>query len=112
MRDEDDCEEWNPLASSNGSCPFKHDLIDTLYGVPPMPIEQLPRECMCGRAFTYADEVQFVTFTKVDIPPEFVSVKFDLNMTTVVHVVEYETVELNLDMVVCPDEVCGKFQET
>lgn len=43
-------------------CPFIHKDIDMLYGVPFMPIEELPKVCTCGESLTYADEVAFVSF--------------------------------------------------
>ena len=44
-------------------CDFIHENIDQLYGVPEMPIEELPTVCsVCGRPFTYADEVAFISF--------------------------------------------------
>ena len=42
------------------TCPFLHENIDTLYGVPAMPVERLPKVCTCGAPLTYADEVCFV----------------------------------------------------
>ena len=49
-------------------CSFYHDNIETLYGVKPMPVEDLPTVCTCGRPLTYADEVLFVSFpvAKID----------------------------------------------
>jgi hypothetical protein len=42
------------------ACPFEHENISMLFGVPFMPIEQLPKICTCGCPLTYADEVAFV----------------------------------------------------
>ena len=42
------------------SCPFVHDNIEFLYGVPPMRRDQLPKKCTCGAELTYADVVCFV----------------------------------------------------
>jgi hypothetical protein len=44
-------------------CDFFHDNIEELYGVPVMPIEELPTVCTCGATLTYADDVLFVTFS-------------------------------------------------
>ena len=41
-------------------CPWKHEDIDTLYGVSPCPVEDLPTECSCGKRLSYAAEVCFV----------------------------------------------------
>jgi len=41
------------------NCPFKHDNIDRLFGVPVMPVEELPKVCTCGAPLTYADTVMF-----------------------------------------------------
>jgi hypothetical protein len=40
-------------------CPFVHDNISILVGVPEMPISQLPKVCSCGRPLTYAPTVFF-----------------------------------------------------
>ena len=42
-------------------CPFIHDDIGVLYGVPVMPIEELPKTCTCGRPLVYRDTVVFVS---------------------------------------------------
>jgi hypothetical protein len=42
-------------------CPFIHENIGILYGVEPMPIDQLPTTCGCGAPLTYTDMVVFVT---------------------------------------------------
>lgn len=52
----------------NGCC-FRHDNIDTLYGVTPMPHEKLPRVCSCGELITYADEVVFIPFPTMESIP-------------------------------------------
>lgn len=44
-----------------GGCPFIHDDISVLYGVPTMPREELPKICTCGKSLTYADIVWFVS---------------------------------------------------
>ena len=36
---------WHMTELRGGTCPFKHVGIDVLYGVPVMPIEQLPTVC-------------------------------------------------------------------
>lgn len=59
--------------SSDGSCDFLHDDIDTLYGVPPTPIEKLPKTCSCGKTLTYAREVAFISFTKTGSSKEVVT---------------------------------------
>lgn len=41
-------------------CPYIHDDIDTLFGVTPCPIEELPTICVCGQPLTYAEEVMFI----------------------------------------------------
>jgi len=55
-------------------CPFKHDNIDTLYGVIPIPIEGLPQVCTCGAPLTYADDVAFVNQVTPEVPPDEVVV--------------------------------------
>lgn len=57
-------------------CPFIHDDIDTLYGVTPTAVEDLPTVCTCGHALTYADEVAFVEFVEGQ---ELEGVVFDTN---------------------------------
>ena len=47
-------------------CPFEHDNIDVLYGVTEMPVEQLPKFCVCGAPLTYADEVIFISFPEIE----------------------------------------------
>ena len=47
---------------TNGGCPFIHDDISMLYGVPLMPREELPRVCLCGAPLTYASLIIFVQF--------------------------------------------------
>jgi len=47
-------------------CPYPH-YIDTLYGVTPTPIEDLPKTCMgCGAPIEYADEVCFVSTLSIE----------------------------------------------
>lgn len=41
-------------------CPFQHDNIDRLFGVPPMEIKDLPQTCFCGKKITYAETVVFL----------------------------------------------------
>jgi hypothetical protein len=41
-------------------CPFKHDGIDRLSGVPVCPTSELPQVCTCGATLTYAPVVTFV----------------------------------------------------
>ena len=45
----------------NDGCPFIHDDIEILYGVPPMPIEELPKVCTCGKPLTYRNTVIFIS---------------------------------------------------
>ena len=45
----------------NSGCPFIHDDIEVLYGVPVMPIEELPKICTCGKPITYRNTVIFVS---------------------------------------------------
>ena len=52
----------------NGCC-FIHSNIDTLYGVQPKPIEDLPTVCACGEELTYADEVVFIPFPTMESIP-------------------------------------------
>ena len=42
------------------NCFWKHDNLDTLYGVTPQPIDRLPQVCVCGAEVTYADKVAFL----------------------------------------------------
>lgn len=42
-------------------CPFYHEDIEVLHGVPPCPVEVLPKVCTCGAPLTYADNVMFVS---------------------------------------------------
>ena len=61
--------------SFGGDCPFIHDDIDVLYGVPVTPIEELPKTCTCGEPFTYADEVCFVAVGEVTYDPPNIKVE-------------------------------------
>lgn len=65
------------LYDIGGKCAFRHDDIDTLYGVPPMPIADLPKTCGCGRALTYAAEVVFVNRIEVPMPNPCVEIDID-----------------------------------
>lgn len=49
-------------------CPFRHDNIEVLYGVPYMPIEKLPKVCTCGKPLTYVDVVMFVSYPTFVFP--------------------------------------------
>ena len=44
-------------------CNFVHEGIDRLFGVKPMPVEDLPQICTCGAALTYAPMVAFIERT-------------------------------------------------
>lgn len=57
-----------------GYCLFPHENISILFGVPEMPIEDLPKVCTCGAPLTYADEVAFVEVPP-GLPEEFVQGK-------------------------------------
>jgi hypothetical protein len=98
----------DPYKNADGSCAMIHENINTLYHVPPMPIEDLPRTCACGRALTYAEDVVFVNVLQPEIPPEFVAVNFNVETKVLVHAREYEDIELNTAMVVCPEEVTAR----
>jgi hypothetical protein len=41
-------------------CFHIHENIDTLYGVEPVPVEDLPTVCCCGQGLSYAATVGFV----------------------------------------------------
>lgn len=56
------------------TCPFIHDNIDTLYGVPVMAIEDLPTVCTCGATLTYEDEVAFVEVGQIKSVPGLIEV--------------------------------------
>lgn len=63
----DCCEHEERRAQEQGrlleramTCPFIHENVDTLYGVPVMPVENLPRVCTCGAKITYAATVAFI----------------------------------------------------
>jgi len=45
------------------SCPYIHSDIRILYGVPVMPIEELPKICVCGSALTYSKDLVFAEFS-------------------------------------------------
>ena len=66
-----------------GGCPFIHDDIGVLYGVPVMPIEELPKICTCGKPLTYRHTVVFVSqpdascVISEDVMIEHVVIEFD-----------------------------------
>ena len=88
-------EDWkedlviNPLTDEKGKCLFIHDNIDTLYHVPPTPIEDLPKVCTCGAKLTYAPDVLFVNVkgnevvgegtVVVQTPIPFIHIDLDLS---------------------------------
>lgn len=58
------------MTKATDQCPFKHDDINTLFHVQPMPVEDLPTVCTCGEPLTYADEVAFVNEVKNPMPDQ------------------------------------------
>lgn len=71
-------------------CDLRHYDIDTLYGVAPQPIEQLPARCICGAGLTYAEEVAFVA-----VPEMSIVFEDDDESTLTSEPVEIETVLLS-----------------
>jgi len=47
------------IEPTGDGCPFLHTDVAELFGVPEMPIENLPTVCTCGTAITYAETVVF-----------------------------------------------------
>ena len=44
-------------------CNFVHKNVDTLYGIRPTSIDNLPHVCnVCGEKITYSDNLVFVSF--------------------------------------------------
>jgi hypothetical protein len=60
-------EDFLMRPSENGDCLYgQHEDIRILYGVPVMPIEELPQVCtICGRKFTYSPDLVFVSFPEI-----------------------------------------------
>lgn len=49
------------------TCPWFHDDIRILYGVPPTPVDALPKVCTCGKPLTYNKDVVFASVVDIDV---------------------------------------------
>lgn len=63
------------------TCGFIHKDISILYGVEPMPVEELPKVCTCGEPLTYCEPVLFASRPTVTYPADSCIVEETVTVT-------------------------------